>query len=86
MMRKKRLIGVSLLTVGLIGALLGIYIWLQTADKTFTPSFEKSDSTTWLSSNKINPIKWDKTWANYKKKLEEHRNAVISEAEKEKTD
>lgn len=24
--------------------------------------------------------------ANYKKKLEEHRNAVISEAEKEKTD
>ena len=83
MMRKKRLIGVSLLTVGLIGALLGIYIWLQTADKTVTPSFEKSDSTTWLSSNKINPIKWDKTWANYKKKLKKTYGDKSSELSRE---
>lgn len=82
-MRKKRLIGVSLLTVGLIGALLGIYIWLQTADKTVTPSFEKSDSTTWLSSNKINPIKWDKTWANYKKKLKKTYGDKSSELSRE---
>lgn len=77
------MIGVSLLGVGLIGALLGIYIWVRTADKTVTPSFEKSDSTTWLSSNKINPIKWDKTWANYQKKLKKTYGDKASELSRE---
>ena len=36
------MIGVSLLGVGSIGARLGIYIWVRTADRTVTPSFEKS--------------------------------------------
>lgn len=37
--------------------------------------------------NQRRQTRWFKDYhTNYKKKLEEHRNAVISEAEKEKTD